>query len=108
MTEEKFKKFDAGKVDYSLFEPLVMEMYCQVAQMGATKYGRRNWTKATKQDSHRYLAAALRHLMAHMNGELKDKESGLPHLSHAMWNLVAVQYVDNKEEKNESSQSTIS
>jgi len=99
MSDEKFKKFDSGKTDYSLFEPSVMQMYCEVAQMGAAKYGRNNWKKASGEtDSNRYLAAALRHLMAHMSGELHDKESGLPHLSHALWNIAAVQYVRNKDE----------
>ena len=98
MTEEKFKKFDNGKTDYSLFEPTLMDLYCKVAQMGAVKYGRNNWRKATKEDSHRYLAAALRHLMAHMSGETHDNESKLPHLAHAIWNLTAVHYTENKSE----------
>lgn len=98
MTEEKFKKFDNGKTDYSLFEPLVMQMYCSVGQMGAAKYGRENWKKAGKEDANRYLAAALRHLMAHMSGEINDPESKLPHLHHVLWNIAAVQYVRNKDE----------
>ena len=95
---EEFKKFDSGKTDYSLFEPTAMQMYCEVAQMGASKYGRENWKKATIADKFRYLAAALRHIMAYMRGEYLDKESGLPHLSHALWNLVAIRYMEIRDE----------
>jgi hypothetical protein len=88
---ETFKKFDSGKVDYSLLEPLVVEMYCTVAQMGANKYGRNNWKQSKKEDMYRYEAALLRHLMAYKSGEKKDPESGFSHLSHALWNLVALE-----------------
>jgi hypothetical protein len=95
-TTETFKKFDSEKVDYSLLEPLVVEMYCTVAQMGAKKYGRNNWKQATADDRYRYEAALLRHIMAYKSGEEIDKESGLSHLSHALWNLVAVETLRRK------------
>ena len=88
---ETFKKFDNGKVDYSLLEPLVVEMYCTVAQMGANKYGRNNWKQSKKEDMYRYEAALLRHFMAYKSGEKKDSESGFSHLAHALWNLVALE-----------------
>lgn len=88
---ESFKKFDNNKIDYSLLEPIVVDMYCTVGQMGAKKYGRNNWKKSKKEDMHRYEAALLRHLMAYKSGEKLDPESGLSHLSHALWNLVALE-----------------
>jgi len=93
---ETFKKFDSEKIDYSLLEPLVVEMYCTVAQMGAKKYGRNNWKQAKADDCYRYEAALLRHIMAYKSGEEIDKESGLSHLSHALWNLVAVETLRRK------------
>lgn len=90
-SNSSFKKFDNGKCDYSLLEPIVVEMYCSVGQMGASKYGRNNWKLSKKEDMHRYEAALLRHLMAYKSGEKKDPESGLSHLSHALWNLVALE-----------------
>jgi hypothetical protein len=94
---ETFKKFDSEKIDYSLLESLVVEMYCTVAQMGAKKYGRNNWKQATADDVYRYEAALLRHIMAYKSGEEIDKESGLSHLSHALWNLVAVETLRRKK-----------
>lgn len=96
--KEPFKKFDSGKTDYSLLEPLLVEMYCSVGQMGAKKYGRNNWKQSKKEDMYRYEAALLRHIMAYKSGEKTDPESGLSHLSHALWNLVAL---ETKEREND-------
>jgi hypothetical protein len=45
-----FKKFDVGKTDYSLFDPILMEYYCKVSQMGNEKYGSDNLRKMTLND----------------------------------------------------------
>lgn len=50
---------------------------------GARKYGAFNWRK-TKVESMTYVGAALRHIMAYLDGEYIDPESGNPHLAHAM------------------------
>ena len=42
----------------------------------------------------RYLDAAMRHLLKHGQGETHDAESGLTHLSHAAWNLLAIAELD--------------
>jgi hypothetical protein len=96
---EKFKKFDSEKTDYSLFEPTAMQMYCEVSQMGAVKYGRNNWKQATYDDRFRIQAAVLRHFMAYMSGEMYDQESGKSHLSHALWGLTTIRYLEIREEK---------
>lgn len=93
---DNFKKFDTGKPDYSLFEPIIMEAYCTIGTMGAKKYGRNNWKKAKVEDYPRYLAAEYRHDMASQNGEELDPESGLPHLWHKLWNIVARIYLEKK------------
>lgn len=84
-----FKKEDREKIDLSLFEPLLMEVYCRVADMGAKKYGRNNWKNAKIEDYIRYVAAGRRHQLAADRGEMYDKESGIPHRYHALWNLFA-------------------
>lgn len=50
-------------------------------QHGAAKYGENNWQKVEPHS--RYIAAALRHLNAHQQGERNDPETGLSHLAHA-------------------------
>lgn len=52
---------------------------------GADKYGRYNW-RMTGVDLEVYINAAFRHLMAIMDGEWLDAESGLPHAAHLMAN----------------------
>ena len=46
---------------------------------GAAKYSEGNWKGV---EPVRYKDAAMRHLVAYMNGEKNDEESGLPHLAH--------------------------
>ncbi|QDF14269.1 hypothetical protein vBDshSR4C_021 [Dinoroseobacter phage vB_DshS-R4C] len=53
---------------------------------GALKYGRHNWRKSEVCES-TYLAAALRHLISHIEGEAIDPDSGLPHIVKAMASL---------------------
>ena len=38
----------------------------------------------------RYFDALYRHLNKHAQGELIDDESGLSHLTHAAWNMLAI------------------
>lgn len=60
-----------------------------VGTMGANKYSRGGWMSVPNGET-RYLDAAMRHLLKHGQGEENDPESGLPHMSHATWNLLAV------------------
>jgi hypothetical protein len=53
---------------------------------GKNKYGFENWKKVEPKT--RWLSAALRHIFAYMRGEIDDKETGLPHLSHAITSLI--------------------
>lgn len=52
-------------------------------ELGAAKYGAYNW-RSKKVRRMVYLAAALRHLAADLDGEEIDSESGQPHLAHAL------------------------
>ena len=62
----------------------------QVFTMGAAKYGRENWKGGT--GWFEFYGSALRHLFAFWSGEDNDKESGLSHLIHAVWNLATIRY----------------
>lgn len=79
-------KLDAGKPRLDLLPTDALEAVAEVFGYGANKYGSHNWAKGGRWG--RWSAAALRHVFAWMRGEEKDKESGLPHLSHAICSLL--------------------
>jgi len=74
-------KFDTEKPQ---LQWLPYESLCEVARVmeyGQGKYGQNNWKLGMKFS--RMVGACLRHVYAWMNGEDKDTETGLSHLSHA-------------------------
>lgn len=81
-TTELGRKFDAGKLDYTLVPFEGLEEIIKVLMFGAQKYDRHNW-KHVDNAPQRYTAAAFRHLAAHTRGEMTDHETGLSHLAHA-------------------------
>lgn len=62
-----------------------------VYTMGAKKYGENRWQEL-ENGYQRYKAALFRHLNELENGNLVDKESGLLHTAHIMWNAIALNY----------------
>ena len=50
------------------------------------KYPRYNWREGAEYT--RFASSALRHLMAWLDGQDMDHESGLPHLWHAATNIA--------------------
>jgi len=83
---DMFIKFDNGKLRYSLIPPHAMEELAKVLTYGAKKYKPNNWRKV--KDLSRYEDALFRHLQEWRKGNELDKESKLPHLSHALANIV--------------------
>ena len=86
------KKYDNGKPNYVnmlVGFPFGLNQVANLYEFGANKYGLENW-KLVQNGKIRYLNALLRHTFAHCRGELKDPESGLPHLCHAAWNCLAL------------------
>lgn len=85
-------KHDDGKqfaaIPYQEF-PHALREVVKVATFGARKYVRGNWVHVENAQE-RYLDALHRHLLAHHGGELLDAESGLTHLAHAAWNILAL------------------
>lgn len=76
------RKFDSGKLDYTLIPWDGLEEIVKVLEFGAKKYARDNW-QHVEGGHHRYQAAAFRHLIAYNKGEMVDPETGLSHLAHA-------------------------
>lgn len=84
-------KLDAGKQYAGVLLDFAhaLSAVADVGTMGANKYSRGGW-KSVPNGPQRYLDAALRHLLKHGQGETRDPESGLTHLAHATWNLLAI------------------
>ena len=74
-------KYDQGKLPMSLLDRPFLEGVASVLDFGARKYARDqwragfNWTRLTD--------AAMRHLLAFIDGEDLDPESGRSHVFHA-------------------------
>ena len=85
-------KLDAGKLRPALVLggfAAAVEAMVKVGSDGARKYTDNGW-KTVPNGKARYEDALLRHLLAHLRGELIDEESGSPHISHCMWNAAAI------------------
>ena len=79
-------RYNTGKPDYSLIPLSSMADAARVLEYGAAKYNKHNWMKGMPHSVP--YACMMRHLAAWQAGEDMDDESGLPHLAHAMCNLV--------------------
>ena len=64
------------------------EAYVRVAEFGAKKYDPWNWSKGLSRVQ--ILGSLLRHTFAYLRGEETDKDSGLSHTDHILWNAVAL------------------
>lgn len=91
------RKFDGGKLDYTLLPWDALEDVVRVLEFGAQKYARDNWKHVENAET-RYTAAAFRHMVARMNGEKTDPETGLDHLAHAMCCLLFIQSLTKNNE----------
>jgi hypothetical protein len=83
-------KFDSGKVRAGLVLnniPHALLAVSEVGTFGALNYAPNNWKSVNIE---RFDDALQRHLLAHYAGEVYDSESGLTHLSHAVWNILII------------------
>jgi hypothetical protein len=84
----------APKPRYTLIPAKPLELVAQVLTLGAAKHGDRGYENRT--DTAAELDAALRHIHAHLSGELLDSEFGTPHLAHAAARLlIALEILEN-------------
>lgn len=75
-------KYDQGKPDYSLLTSAMLEPMTQALMYGERKYARGNFRAGFQ--NVRLTSAAMRHILAYLNREDNDPESGVSHLGHAM------------------------
>jgi len=81
-------KHDAGKIQAGVlldFRRALMEV-AKVGTFGTEKYSRNSWRNVENAEE-RYMDALWRHLLA---SDDLDEESGLPHLAHLAWNILAL------------------
>ena len=91
------RKSHLHKMPYQNVEKVVFDSIARISQYGFNKYGcYDSWQSQVDIDV--YYGALLRHLMADLDGELLDTESGLSHLDHALWNLQAILWLREKKE----------
>lgn len=76
-------KLDYDKPRVDLLPVAGLFETAKVMAYGAKKYAEHGWKRGGDDAPGRYTAAALRHILAHVDGEANDQESGLPHLAHA-------------------------
>ena len=60
-----------------------------VGTHGAAKYSPNGWL-AVPNAQDRYTDALYRHLLKAQSGEKNDLDSGLPHMAHAAWCVLAI------------------
>ncbi len=80
-------KDDVGKLDWNLMLWHGLEEVVKVRHAGQMKYDPASWSEVND-GVRRYTAAAMRHQVAFMKGELTDPETGLSHLAHAACNMM--------------------
>lgn len=98
--DDQSAKADKGKLELSLVNPQLVKAVAEVRMYGTEKYGdSENWRKV---EPKRYVDALYRHLLAYIEGNEVDEESGLSHLSHMACNLSFLldkEYLKEHEEK---------
>jgi ribosomal protein L37AE/L43A len=95
--QEEGIKYDEEKLRWSLLPWSSVEEILRVVEFGAKKYTPKNWQKVDPPN--RYLDALLRHLVAHLEGEVNDEETGLTHLAHAGCNILFLIWLENQRRK---------
>lgn len=81
-------KYDRDKLRFDLLPAGPLMEIARVFTYGAGKYCDRNWEKGM--DWGRLFAATQRHLWAFWAGEDIDPESGISHLAHAGFGVLAL------------------
>jgi hypothetical protein len=90
-------KYDSGKPRISLIPKEALEGTAKALTFGANKYNAHNFKKGIQYS--RLVDAAMRHIIAWVNGEDNDPESGLSHIDHALASLSMLKYMEvNKPE----------
>lgn len=94
---EKGLRFNEGKTRIDLVPPSAILALSDVLTAGAKKYAEHNWRKGMEWS--KPYASAMRHMIKFWSGEDIDPETGLPHLAHAMTNMVfLIEYMEKHKQ----------
>jgi hypothetical protein len=103
--KEQALRYNNGKAQWSLVDFKSLEPLVDVLEYGAKKYERNNWKKGLPVNEN--CESLMRHVIAFMDGENTDSESGCSHLGHIMANAMFLSWIlenkpefDNRNEKN--------
>lgn len=66
------------------------DAFARVAEHGAEKYDAWNWSKGLSRVQ--LLGSLLRHAFAYLRGEERDRDSGLLHTDHILWNATVLSH----------------
>lgn len=77
----------SGKGRYDLMSPFTLARDARLLELGASKYGERNWEKG--QPISRFIDSAMRHLLRYLEGH-RDED----HLAAARWNIGAIMHME--------------
>ncbi len=93
MTTGGMLRYNSGKLRMSLVPASLGRYTAAVLAYGAIKYSANNWRKGGSWSE--IYESLQRHIDSFREGEDLDPESGLPHLSHAAFNLmVLIEFFD--------------
>lgn len=90
--EAQALRYNSGKRQWNLVDYKSLEPMIKVLEFGAEKYSPDNWKKGMPKEQ--LLNSAMRHLVALMDGEEIDSESGLPHIGHLMCNAMFISFFE--------------
>jgi hypothetical protein len=79
-------RYNTGKPQWHLVDMKALEPMIRVLEYGAKKYSPDNWRKGMPREM--VLDCLMRHVVALLDGEENDPESGLPHMGHVMCNAM--------------------
>lgn len=83
----KREKLNALPYDLIPYQEIT-DAFARVAEFGAVKYAPWNWSKGLARVQ--LLGSLLRHTFAYLRGEERDKDSGLLHTDHILWNAAVL------------------
>ena len=99
-------KHDEGKLEFHQLPIKPLQEVIKVLMYGARKYGSdTNWQRVDN-PKQRYSDATMRHMMAYMDGELIDNETGLSHLAHAAADILFLLHFELEKIEDELSRAT--
>lgn len=90
-----------GKLPMQDIHPIAMKSLAEVLRYGIEKYGEKNKVSYKYGVKDTYIGALLRHLNEYQLGEINDKDSGLSHLKHLLFNAYVLVYLEYLEEGGE-------